>query len=147
MSTRTLLTVMALATLSLPAPPASAHSGVGYFAGTSSVSPGIPTTGCVAGPTWQASGTMAGPGARTYAVTFNGNSSVCASLLSDAGTATASGGVAGSLRYVRQSNVMTLTGAVAVDGHVHSTTCELHWGATSFNPVSSATVTGPCYFA
>ena len=138
MKTRLLLTAAALAVPALMQSPAAAD--VAIAVGTGAISPGVPTTGCVDGASFDISGTAAnlgttyGPGPYTFSV--HGNSNTCESIASGSGSATISGDASGTLTYSRTLGVITLSGNASIQGGPSrpiSITCQVF--ITSANPV------------
>jgi hypothetical protein len=116
---------------------ATAFTGVGsaaqastpataVVAGTGTILPGLPLTGCEPRPehvTFDGTAVVAGaPGdAGAYSLHFDGNSNICESLSDGKGSGTLSGGITGSVNYTRTGNAVTITanGAVTVNGNSH----------------------------
>lgn len=143
MKTTLIRFAVAAAALAAPLMTGSAQAAnVGVAVGTGTISPGVPTTGCVNNASFQLSGTAAalgtefGPG--PYEFTVDGVSGTCASVATDTGAATMSGDVTGTLTYSRTLGAMNLTGNLSVQGapaRPATVTCEVF--VTSANPVST----------
>jgi hypothetical protein len=91
----------------------AAAEGSMTVAGTGTLSPGLPATGCVDLDV-SFSGTAVGAGGLTgvYSVAFNGASTVCETLSSGQGAGVLSGDLHGNLTYQRTGNVITLSGSI-----------------------------------
>lgn len=143
MKTTLIRFAVAAAALTAPLMTGSAHAAtVGVAVGTGTISPSVPTTGCVNNATFELTGTAAalgtdyGPG--PYDFTVSGVSGTCASILTDTGAATMSGDVTGTLTYSRTLGAMNLTGNLSVEGapaKPATIVCEVV--PTSANPVAT----------
>jgi hypothetical protein len=140
---RTALAAVALLASIGTAVPATADdvTDVAIVVGTGTISPGLPTTGCAqqTNITFNGTAVNAGDHAGVYPIRFDGNSGTnCETLQSGAGSGVLSGGVSGSVRYLRTGSVVTLTGTGAVNGAPHHiTTAHCEFYPTSANPVTS----------
>ncbi len=144
MKTRLIRIAFAAVALATPAMAGPAHAAnVAVAVGTGSISPGVPTTGCLSSATFGLSGTAAtlgtdfGPGPYSFTVAGSSTAS-CVSVTSDSGTATLSGDVTGNLNYTRTVGLIQLDGFASVLGASSrpiSITCEVF--VTSANPVTT----------
>lgn len=122
--------LLACVLAALPATSGTAAAAPYTFFGSGTFSPGIPTVGCVGALDVQFTGTgVTYPPPAVGPSSFEGNSTVCASLLSDVGTGTFTGAIHGSVRYTRTGTHMTFTGSGI------SLACDLT--PTSWNPWTS----------
>lgn len=110
-------TVVLAVPLTLPAAQGLAGAtpppGQGGWTGTGTISPGLPTSGCVDNSSMSMTGTAVLAGGATsgaLSVRFDGNSTICESLNAGQGSGTLSGDLTGHLSYTRTGNVMTMSG-------------------------------------
>src|SRR5687767_9335623 len=131
---RTIAVATALLALPLAQAPAQASPNAGQVAGQGAISPGLP--GCNQTVTFEGTAVLVGTQAGGYAVAFLGHSDGCETELQGAGSGTLSGGVAGTVRYARTANVVTLSGTVTVAGGGHTLAGECQFVPTNRQPTT-----------
>jgi len=114
-----------------------------YVAGTGTITPGLPTTGCAVQTdiTFNGTGLLVGDDGVTFPATinFDGNSgSTCETLTSGQGSGTVSGTITGNVTYQRTGSNVQVFGSVTINGRPHQPiSADCHFDPTSANPVTS----------
>jgi len=114
-----------------------------YVAGTGTITPGLPTTGCAVQTdiTFSGTGVLIGDEGVTApaSIRFDGNSgSFCESLNSGQGSGTVSGTISGNVTYQRTGSNVQVFGSVTIGGRQHQViSADCHFDPTSVNPVTS----------
>ena len=139
-STRLVTTALAVG-LVTPANPAAATLNNGVVIGTGTISPGIPSDICryQSSVTFDGNAVLTGTHAGVYSVHFDGSGSGNTCIQQGRGCGTLSGQFTGSLCYVRQYSLVTLSGSLQMyGGPAHSiVTSACHFTPTSVNPIQS----------
>ena len=118
-------------------------------AGTGTISPGLPTTGCAVQTdiTFNGTGVVEGLDGQNSAATFNfdGNSgSVCETLGSGQGSGTLGGTLTsapGGISYTRTGSTVQVSGTVVFNGATLSATAVCQFAPTDNNPVTTYRLT------
>lgn len=134
-SLRATLSVLACA-MTLLAPNAAHAALVAVATGSGTIQPGLSTVPTYQHVTFGGTATVVGDDAGTYDVSFDGNSIIMETLAQGEGIGTLSGGVSGTVHYVRAGNIVSLDGSGTVNGHAHTAiaaVCEFQ--GTDINPV------------
>jgi len=113
---------------------------VAVIQGTGTIVPGIPLTGCATNSHWTFDGTivLVGDDNLIGNVHYEGDGTICESLLSGVTVGNVSGSVSGSVTWNRTGVHVTVTGSVTVGGEEHSVIAgKCTWTPTSYNPTTT----------
>ena len=155
MPLRRLLAALAVATLPVTSPAEALPAHAAAFTGVGTHHPGYPLTGCAEQYWHMTVATVLLPdpmGYPSHAISFEGASTQCVTLMSDAGSLSVSADddgdrtldIVGYGDFVRTSSHWELRADIAVNGEPHVLSCRAEYTYTSINPSTSFVVDGAC---